>query len=164
LAQLSKQYHYRILTLINFRRRLLRLRPALCTILLTLLTLLRARINITLLDLSNILQHLRRLLTPRPRNRITTPIVAIMRKSPTLLSKITTDSININIHSNILSSTLSSYLNSIHNNTRSNIHSNTRSNIRNNISSNISSSNTHLRHRRILRITHTRRTAQEILP
>jgi hypothetical protein len=162
LAQLSKQYHYRILTLINFRRRrLLRLRPALCII---LLTLLRARINITLLDLSNILQRLRRLLTPRPRprNSITTPIVAIMRKSPTLLSKITTDSININI--NIRSNILSSYLNSIHSNTRSNIHSNTRSNIRNNINSNISSSNTHLRHRRILRIIHTRRTAQEILP
>jgi hypothetical protein len=159
LAQLSKQYHYRILTLINFRRRLLRLRPALCTILLTLLTLLRARINITLLDLSNILQHLRRLLTPRPRNRITTPIVAIMRKSPTLLSKITTDNISINIrnniHNNIHNNIPSSTLSSIHNNTRSNIHSNIRNNI---------SSNTHLRHRRILRITHTRRTAQEILP
>jgi hypothetical protein len=159
LAQLSKQYHYRILTLINFRRRLLRLRPALCTILLTLLTLLRARINITLLDLSNILQHLRRLLTPRPRNRITTPIVAIMRRSPTLLSKITTDNISINIrnniHNNIHNNIPSSTLSSIHNNTRSNIHSNIRNNI---------SSNTHLRHRRILRITHTRRTAQEILP
>jgi hypothetical protein len=163
LAQLSKQYHYRILTLINFRRRRLlrlRLRPALYII---LLTLLRARINIILLDLSNILQRLRRLLTPRPRKRITTPIVAIMRKSPILLSKITTDNINTNIHSNILSSTLSITFSSILNNTRSNIHSSIRSNTRSNIHNNISS-NTRLRHRRILRIPHTRRTAQEILP
>jgi hypothetical protein len=82
----------------NFHRRLLHHRPALTII---LLILLQARINTTILDLSNILQHRQRLLTPRPRNRnrnrnrITNLIVAIMRKSPIPLPNIITGS-NIN--------------------------------------------------------------------
>ncbi|KAG5743662.1 hypothetical protein H9Q69_013074 [Fusarium xylarioides] len=126
-AHLNKEYHYHILTLINFHRRL-RLRPALYII---LLILLRARINITLPDLSSIPQLRRRLLTLRLRNRFMTQIVAIMSQSHILPFKTTIDSnssININI----------------------NIHH--------------SSTHIHLRRRRIQRITHTRLTAQEILP
>jgi hypothetical protein len=95
-AHLNKEYHYHILTLINFHRRLLRLRPALYII---LLILPRARINITLLDLSSIPQLRRRLPTLRLRNRFTTPTVAIMNQSPILLFKTTTDSnSSINTH------------------------------------------------------------------
>ncbi|KAJ4125065.1 hypothetical protein NW768_009407 [Fusarium equiseti] len=143
-AHLNKEYRYHILTLINFHRRRLRLRPALC---ITLLILPRARISITLLDPSNTLQLRRRRLTLRPRNRTTNPIVVIMSQSPILLFKSTTGR---NTHTNI------------RNNTRISIRSSIRNNIRNNIRN-----STHLRlclrRRRIQRITHTRPTVQEIL-
>ncbi|KAI6749033.1 hypothetical protein HG531_007980 [Fusarium graminearum] len=148
-VHLNKEYHYHILTLINSHRRPRRLRPALYITLI----LPRARISIILLDLLSILQLHRRLLTLRPRNRITNPIVAIMSQSPILLFKNTTDSnTRINIRSNI----------------RSNIHHNTHISIRSNIrsSTNRSTSNSTrlcLHHRRIQRITRTRLTAQEIL-
>ncbi|GKU07016.1 unnamed protein product [Fusarium langsethiae] len=96
-VHLNKEYHYHILTLINFHRRRLRLRPALYITLI----LPRARISIILRDLSSILQLHRRLLTLRLRNH-TNPIVAIMSQSPILLFKNTTDS---NTHTSIRSST-----------------------------------------------------------
>jgi hypothetical protein len=141
-VHLNKEYHYHILTLINFHHRRLRLRPALY---ITLLILPRARISITLLDLSNTLQLRRRLLTLRPRNHITNPIVAIMSQSPILLFKSTIDR---NTHTNIRSNTRS--------NTRNSTHISIRSSIRN-------STHLCLRRRRIQRITHTRPTVQEIL-
>ncbi|KAM0239648.1 hypothetical protein ACHAPO_002619 [Fusarium lateritium] len=141
-VHLNKEYHYHILTLINFHHRR-RLRPALyITLTLTLtLTLPRARISIILHDLSSILQLHRRLLTLRQRNRLTNQIAAIMSQSPILLFKNTTDS---NTHINI------------HRNT----HTSTRSNIRIRIRN---STRLCLHRRRIQRITRTRLTAQEIL-
>ncbi|KAM0414929.1 hypothetical protein ACHAPD_006113 [Fusarium lateritium] len=133
-VHLNKEYHYHILTLINFHHRL-RLRPALYITLI----LPRARISIILHDLSSILQLHRRLLTLRQRNRITNPIVAIMSQSLILLFKNTTGSnTHINIHRNI--------------------HTSTRSNIRIRNSTRLC-----LHRRRIQRITRTRPTAQEIL-
>ncbi|KAM0303274.1 hypothetical protein ACHAPM_004068 [Fusarium culmorum] len=144
-VHLNKEYHYHILTLINSHRRPRRLRPALYITLI----LPRARISIILLDLLSILQLHRRLLTLRPRNRITNPIVAIMSQSPILLFKNTTDSnTRINIRSNIRRNT--------HISIRSNIHSSTNRSTSN-------STRLCLHHRRIQRITRTRLTAQEIL-
>jgi hypothetical protein len=132
-VHLNKEYHYHILTLINFHHR--RHRPALYITLI----LPRARISIILRDLSSTLQLHRRLLTLRQRNRLTNPIVAIMSQSPILLFKNTTGS---NTHINI----------------RRNTHTNTRSNIRTRNSTRLCP-----HRRRIQRITHTRLTAQEIL-
>jgi hypothetical protein len=139
-VHLNKEYHYHILTLINFHHR--RHRPALYITLI----LPRARISIILRDLSSILQLHRRLLTLRLRNH-TNPIVAIMSQSPILLFKNTTDS-------------------NTHINTRSNTHRNTHTSIRSSTSNTSNTSNSTrlcLRRRRIQRITRTRLTAQEIL-
>ncbi|KAM0491232.1 hypothetical protein ACHAP8_010806 [Fusarium lateritium] len=137
-VHLNKEYHYHILTLINFHHRR-RLRPALYITL--TLTLPRARISIILHDLSSILQLHRRLLTLRQRNRLTNQIAAIMSQSPILLFKNTTDS-----------------------NTHINIHRNTHTSTRSNIRIRIRNSTRLCPHRRrIQRITRTRLTAQEIL-
>ncbi|KAL2687293.1 hypothetical protein Neosp_004849, partial [[Neocosmospora] mangrovei] len=102
-AHLNKEYHYHILILItdirtsfHHRRRLLLLAPY--------IILGRALINTILLDLPNTHQLRRRLLILRPRNRIPipTPIVAIMNKSLTLLSKTITDNNSSSSSSNIL--------------------------------------------------------------
>ncbi|KAM0418873.1 hypothetical protein ACHAPT_012240 [Fusarium lateritium] len=99
-AHLNKEYHYRILTLITHtrtsfhRRRRLLLLPA------PYIILERVHISIILLDLPNIHQLRRRLLILRPRNRTPTPIVAIMNKSLTLLSKTITGN-NSSSNSNI---------------------------------------------------------------
>ncbi|KAM5352392.1 hypothetical protein ACJ41O_005115 [Fusarium nematophilum] len=133
-AHLSKEYHYHILTLITPIRTSFHRRRLLLPVLYIILP--RVRISTTLLALPNTLQLRRRLRMPRPRNRIPTPIVAIMNQSPILLSKSITGSNNSNNNSN---------------RRRSNLHLRTSPLPRRRI-------------QRIPRIQLTRRTAQEILP